>query len=91
MTKRGPSHIRDRHRVQIARAQPPCHLCGAAIDYALPSSDPMAYVVDHVVPLKLGGDDTIQNKSAAHRLCNSVKGAREFAPILRRSSALIQP
>lgn len=84
----------------IAVAEPPCHLCGQPIDYTLkwvvgPSGvripDPMSFVVDHVMPLKLGGSDTLENKAASHRACNSKKGAREYAPIIRRSSALTNP
>lgn len=64
---------RDRHRAQIRRAKPPCGICGADIDYGLPHLDPGAFVVDHIVPLAKGGADTLENKQAAHRLCNRVK------------------
>ena len=79
---------RDAHRKAIARSRAACHICGQPIDYDLPSSNPMAFVVDHVVPLAKGGDDTLDNKAAAHRTCNSTKAARDFAPIVRRSGAL---
>jgi 5-methylcytosine-specific restriction endonuclease McrA len=29
--------------------------------------DPMAYVVDHIIPLAKGGEDALPNKQAAHR------------------------
>lgn len=64
---------RDRDRRAIARTKPPCGICGTDIDYTLPHMDPMAFVVDHVVPLIKGGPDTVDNKQAAHRLCNSQK------------------
>lgn len=64
---------RDKHRAAIARDQPPCWLCGGAIDYTLPHLDPGAYVVDHVIPLAKGGTDTLSNKRAAHRACNRAK------------------
>lgn len=66
---------RDRHRATIARDQPPCGICGGAIDYALPYLDPMSYVVDHVIPVAAGGPDTLDNKQASHRSCNRAKGA----------------
>lgn len=91
MAVRGPSHIRDRHRRTIAQDQPPCHICGMPIDYDLPADDEMSYVVDHVVPLKLGGADDLANKAASHRLCNARKGGKDHAPIIRRSGALVTP
>ncbi|QDF19817.1 HNH endonuclease [Mycobacterium phage LilSpotty] len=65
--------IRDRHRKTIARDQPPCGICGQPIDYTLPHDDPWSFVVDHVIPIAAGGPDTLANKQAAHRTCNSVK------------------
>ena len=79
---------RDRHRAVIARDQPPCHICGKAIDYSLSFPDQECFVVDHVVPLALGGADALDNKRAAHRSCNRAKGARKYADIIRRSGAL---
>ncbi len=66
--------IRDRHRKRIARDQPPCGICGNDIDYTITDHlNPMAYVVDHIVPIDRGGPDTIDNKQAAHRSCNRTK------------------
>lgn len=69
------TNTRDRHRAAIARAKPPCHICLGEIDYALPHTDPMSYVVDHIIPLTRGGTDEIENKQSAHRTCNRTKGA----------------
>lgn len=68
--------IRDRHRAAIARTKPPCALCGTEIDYKLPHIDPMSFVVDHIAPLSRGGADTLDNKQAAHRVCNRAKSDR---------------
>jgi 5-methylcytosine-specific restriction endonuclease McrA len=38
--------------------------------------DPWAGVADHIQPLSRGGHDTLDNVQAAHRVCNSAKGAR---------------
>ena len=66
--------IRDRHRKQIARGKPDCGICHEPIDYTITDHlDPMAYVVDHIIPLNKGGTDTIDNKTAAHRSCNRSK------------------
>lgn len=79
----------DRHRKIIAKAKPPCALCGEPIDYDLPHLDPYSFVVDHVVPLNRGGTDTLDNVQAAHRSCNRSKGDRiDGGPILRRSGSL---
>jgi 5-methylcytosine-specific restriction endonuclease McrA len=64
---------RDRDRAAIRRTKPPCGICGGDIDYSLPHLDPMAYVVDHIVPLNKGGLDVLENKQAAHRSCNRLK------------------
>jgi 5-methylcytosine-specific restriction endonuclease McrA len=82
------SATRDKHRARIARDKPACHICGGAIDYTLPHLDPMSFEVDHVKPLAKGGTDTLDNKKAAHRSCNSTKRARLVAPIVRRSGSL---
>lgn len=79
---------RERDRKTIARTKAGCHICGTAIDYSLKSPDPMSYEVDHLVPLARGGADELSNKAAAHRVCNSKKRTRDYAPIVRRSSSL---
>ena len=80
---------RDRHRAIIRRGQPPCALCGQPIDYTLPHLDPMAYVVDHVIPLDAGGPDELNNKQPAHRSCNRSKSNRtDGGPVIKRSGAL---
>jgi 5-methylcytosine-specific restriction endonuclease McrA len=58
---------RDRDRATIRRTKPPCGICLEPIDYTLPHTDPMSYVVDHVIPLAKGGLDELANKQAAHR------------------------
>lgn len=86
-----PTTIRDRLRKQVAADKPPCWLCGEPIDYSLPHMDPMAFVIDHVVPLAHGGKNDITNVAPAHRTCNRTKGARHVSPIIRRSGALARP
>ena len=81
MTARNTT-IRDRHRRAIARDRPPCALCGDEIDYTLRYDvnargaripHPLSFTVDHIEPLNKGGADTIENKQAAHWLCNRLK------------------
>lgn len=83
---------RDRDRATIRRAHPACGICGEPIDYTLPHLDPLAFVVDHVVPIAAGGTDMLGNKQAAHRACNRAKGARlDGGPVIRRSGSLRRP
>jgi len=82
MTQRSTT-IRDRDRRAIARAKPACGICEGEIDYALPHTHPMSYVVDHVIPIAKGGADELGNKQAAHRTCNRTKSdklADELGP-----------
>lgn len=60
-----------------------CHLCGKAIDRSVKVPHPRAGVLDHVLPLALGGDDAPHNLAAAHFLCNSLKGDRPAGEQLR--------
>lgn len=80
--------IRDRHRAAIAKGEPPCHICGLPIDYALRWPEPQCFVVDHLIPVHKGGPDTLANKGPAHRSCNRAKSDKDYAPIVRRSGAL---
>lgn len=68
--------VRDQHRRAIARTKPPCGICGVEIDYTLRYPDPMAYVVDHIIPVNHGGSDDLSNKQAAHNACNRLKWDR---------------
>ncbi len=67
---------------RILRDSDTCHICG----------QPGADAVDHVISIARGGPDVASNKRPAHHdvppYCNRVKGAREYAPIIKRSGAL---
>lgn len=47
-----------------------CHICGR----------PGADTADHLVPVKYGGANTLENCRPAHRRCNSRRGAPQSAP-----------
>lgn len=63
-----------------------CHICGGEIDYTLPYSDPMSFVVDERIPVSKWRDygyDSPEavcrdpdNTFAAHKICNQRKGAK---------------
>lgn len=52
-----------------------CGICGEAIDPEL-KKHRMSASIDHIIPLARGGTHTYDNVQAAHRVCNSRKGAR---------------
>jgi hypothetical protein len=58
-----------------------CHICNKKIDLSLPRKCGQigweySLHLDHVIPLSLGGDDTINNVKPSHALCNLKKQTR---------------
>jgi 5-methylcytosine-specific restriction endonuclease McrA len=87
MTQRSTAR-RNQMRARLRATGAACHLCGRAVDYTLPATDPMSFVVDHVQAVARGGRDDITNAAAAHRICNSRRGARDHDNTVRRSGSL---
>ena len=56
-----------------------CQLCGEPVDPELKRPNVMAPTIDHIAPLSLGGDHTMENCQLAHLSCNSSKGNRWVA------------
>ena len=80
--RRSNGSARTRLRARVAAEGAPCHLCGKAIDYALPAGHPMSFELDEIVPVSRGGDPLDRaNVAPAHRICNQRRGNR---PIVRR-------
>lgn len=52
-----------------------CKLCSRLVNRTAVVPHPKAPVIDHILPLSLGGDDLRANVQCAHFLCNSVKSA----------------
>lgn len=53
-----------------------CQLCYEPMDESLRWPYRYSASVDHILPLSLGGSDTLQNVQGAHLTCNISKGAR---------------
>lgn len=53
-----------------------CHLCG------LDGAD----TADHLIPRSEGGTDDLENLRPAHQACNSARGARALADLVRPES-----
>jgi 5-methylcytosine-specific restriction endonuclease McrA len=50
-----------------------CHICNELVDMSLPRTSKMGATLDHVFPLSLGGDDSMENVKLAHWICNVKK------------------
>ena len=74
-----------RNRSAILSGSPVCWLCGQPIDATLAWPDPMSGSADHVQAHDDGGNDSRTNLKPAHLGCNSRRGKRPAATILRRS------
>jgi 5-methylcytosine-specific restriction endonuclease McrA len=58
-----------------------CHICSKEIDFNAPrncKNERWEYGlhIDHLIPLSLGGFDSLANVRPAHALCNIKKGAK---------------
>jgi len=68
---------RTKLRARVAAEGAPCHLCGKAIDYTLPTGHPMSFELDEIIPVSKGGDPLDRaNVAPAHRICNQRRGNR---------------
>ena len=66
----------DAFKRQAKLLQEPCHICGLPINYELKFPHPWSGVIDHIVPISLGGNSMPDNLAAAHNRCNRRKGER---------------
>lgn len=73
-------HARREVRAWLMAQGAPCHICGGAIDYALPAGHPMSFEVDEIVPVSRGCSPIDRsNVAAAHRICNERRGNKSVA------------
>lgn len=60
-----------------------CQLCGEPLDRSAGPNDDWFPSLDHVTPQSVGGAHTVDNLRAAHRWCNSIRGAADYHAELR--------
>lgn len=56
-----------------------CWLCGDDVDPSVAWPDSRSPSIDHVIPLALGGEHSLQNCSLSHLVCNLRKGVKLVA------------
>lgn len=78
MRKYGGNHVFYTVQQVLDKYGTNCHLCNQPIDLNAPRS--AAFVgweyglqIDHVIRLKHGGDDRLENVRPSHGICNSIK------------------
>ncbi|WP_256382792.1 HNH endonuclease [Streptomyces sp. Mg1] len=54
-----------------------CQLCSFPVDRTAQWPDPLSAAIDHVVPIAVGGADTLINVQLAHQGCNWRKSSKE--------------
>ena len=63
-----------RLRARLRSHGDPCHVCGGEIAYTAYFTDPLAFQLDHLWPLALGGPAyDWDNVASAHRACNMAR------------------
>lgn len=64
-------------RAKVLHGVNRCTWCGCEISDLLPRGHPQKATVDHVIPVRDGGPDVVENMVAACWRCNSRRGARD--------------
>lgn len=77
-----------RNRAAIVKAGGNCGICGRPVDTSLTWPDPLSPSADHKVAYANGGNDSRSNLRLVHLGCNSSRGKRDAAPIIKRSASL---
>ena len=60
----------------IERDGKDCQLCHSPINFKVRHPEALAPVIDHAIPISLGGPHSLDNTQLAHSVCNSAKGNR---------------
>ena len=69
----------DKNKKIILKTQNVCGICGYPVDVTLKPPNPMAPVIDHIIPIsKHGHPSDINNLQLAHSACNRQKSDKLF-------------
>lgn len=79
----------NRIAADLKATQPPCFICGQAIDYTLPWDHRDAFTVEHIKPRSTHPHlmEDPANCVAAHARCNKGRGDRQYTASLGALSA----
>lgn len=85
--RRSNGSARTALRSRLCSLGRPCWICrefgrSGEIDYSLPAGHPLAFEVDELEPVSLGGDPLdFDNVDATHRCCNQWRGNMTVAQV----------
>lgn len=86
-------NARRKLRARLKAEQRECWICKAfgrpsRIDYDLPHTHPMSFVVDELIPVSKGGSPLdYHNVAAAHRCCNGWRSNKDVSEVMRLAKA----
>lgn len=71
--------VYESNRKKILKMNCTCGICGRPVDKTLKPPNPLAPVVDHIIPVNKGGHPSdIENLQLAHATCNRQKSDKLF-------------
>lgn len=76
----GPHRVQfEKNKKILLKTQDVCGICGKPIDMSLKYPDPLAPVIDHIIPINKGGHPSdIKNLQLAHWSCNRAKSDKLY-------------